>query len=90
MNVYLEELGGDLAGKPVSVYNSKIKTWLTFFNQIYVSKSSSEAFQIVIWSPADAETGIYTFRVVVCDAEICEDQNSPNLYGSEQFTLEIV
>lgn len=89
MNVYLEELGGDLSGKPVSGYVNKVKTWLTFSKQVFVPKSTSETSDVIIKPSADAETGIYMFRVVVCDASTCQNLQSGNLYGSAQFTVEI-
>ncbi|NVM53150.1 MAG: hypothetical protein HWN66_05565 [Candidatus Helarchaeota archaeon] len=37
----------------------------------------------------EVDAGIYMFRVVFCDSSFCTDLNSPNLYGSAQFILEI-
>lgn len=89
MGVYLEEIGGDLAGRPVSSYTSDARKWLTFSDKVFVESSGSSISRIVIKPPANAEKGIYMFRVVVCDAASCQNLNSPNLYGSQQFTLEI-
>jgi hypothetical protein len=89
MNVYLEEIGGALDPSQISYYRNNVKNWLTFSKKVFVAKSSSATSDIVIKPPADADTGIYMFRVVVCDAASCTDLSSPNLHGSAQFTLEI-
>ena len=89
MNVYLEEIGGDLAGRSVSSFVTDVQKWLTFSKDIFIEKSSSETSDLIIRPPADASTGIYMFRVVVCEAASCRDLNSGNLYGSAQFTIEI-
>jgi hypothetical protein len=89
MNVYLEEIGGALAGKSASAYASSVEKWLTFSKDIFVSKSSSETSDIIIKPPANADTGIYMFRIVVCDAGTCRNLDSGGLYGSAQFTIEI-
>lgn len=89
MNIYLEVLGGDLSGRSVASYTNKVGKWLTFSKDIFVPKSTSETADVVIRPPADAETGIYMFRIVVCDASSCQSLQSGNLYGSAQFTLEI-
>jgi len=90
MDVYLEELGGALAGKSINAYATAVRKWLTFSSEVFVAKSSSETADIVIKPPADAETGIYMFRIVVCDSGSCNNGlQSGGLYGSAQFTLEI-
>ncbi|MFC2143876.1 hypothetical protein ACFLQO_00735 [Candidatus Aenigmatarchaeota archaeon] len=89
MNVYLEEIGGELAGKGVEAYANAARKWLTFSTKIFVESSGSETTDIVIQPPTNAEKGIYMFRIVVCEALSCTNLDSPNLYGSQQFTLEI-
>jgi hypothetical protein len=88
-SVYLEEVGGALAGSPVSSYASDARKWLTFSNKVFVESSGSSLSRVVIQPPTDAAKGIYMFRVVVCEAASCTGLNSPNIYGSQQFTLEI-
>ncbi len=89
MNVYLEEIGGALAGKSVAAYSSPVRKWLTFSDTVFVESSGSATSDVVIQPPANAEKGIYMFRIVVCDSSVCTDLNSAGLYGSQQFTLEI-
>lgn len=89
MNVYLEEIGGDLNPAQIGYYKAQTAAWLTFSKKIFVAKSSSDTSDIVIKPKADADAGIYMFRVVVCDAASCTNLDSPGLYGSAQFTLEI-
>lgn len=88
MNVYLEEIGGGLPGTAAQ-YQSEVGEWLTFSKKTFVESSGSTTSDIVIKPPTDAEKGIYMFRIVVCDASSCTNLGSPNLYGSQQFTLEI-
>lgn len=95
MNVYLEEIGGDLAGENVNAYKTAARNWLTFSGKaspgysIITEPSGRTTSDIVIQPPTDAKKGIYMFRVVVCEATTCQTIGSANLYGSAQFTLEI-
>ncbi len=89
MNVYLEEIGGELAGKNAEAYANAARKWLTFSSSVFVESSGSSLSRVVIKPPTNVERGIYMFRVVVCDASSCTNLDSPNLYGSQQFTLEI-
>ncbi len=89
INVYLEELGGNLAGTPASSLESEVVSWLTFSRTEFVERGGSKSSNIIIKPSANAQTGIYLLRAVVCDALSCTDINSPNLYGSAQFAIEI-
>lgn len=89
INVYLEQLGGALAGTPASSLDQEVASWLTFSDKEFVEAGGSKSTNIIIKTKPDAQTGIYLLRVVVCDAASCVDLNSPNLYGSAQFAIEI-
>lgn len=89
INVYLEQLGGNLAGTSASSLQSEVTSWLTFSRTEFVERGGSKSNNIIIKPSANAETGIYLLRVVVCDAISCTDINSPGLYGSKQFAIEI-
>lgn len=90
INVYLEELGGDLSGTPVGAKKGETDKWLTYFSSEFVEKGKSKATNIIIKPPASGtDTGIYLFRAVVCERQPCVDLNSPSIYGSTQFAIEI-
>jgi hypothetical protein len=89
INVYLEQLGGNLAGTSAASLQSEVASWLTFSSTEFVERGGSKSSNIIIKPDANAQTGIYLLRAVVCDAASCTDINSPNLYGSAQFAIEI-
>ncbi len=90
INIYLDALGGDLAGTPVSSKSTEVRNWLTFSGQEVVQQGNSVASIIGIKPPTSAQQGIYLFRAAVCEAQPCTDISSTSYYGSAQFALEIV
>jgi hypothetical protein len=90
INVYLEKLGGDLSGTPAGAKKSEVDKWLTYSSSEFVERGKSKPTSIIIKPPASGtDTGIYLFRVVVCERQPCVDLNSPSVYGSAQFAIEI-
>lgn len=91
ISVYLDQVGGALASQnpPSSQMVSEINAWLTYAPSEFIPASDSKTSDIIIKPPTDANTGIYMFRVVVCDAQPCTDMSSLSIYGSEQFSVEI-
>ena len=89
VNVYLEQLGGALAGQPAASLKAEIDKWLTFSKTEFVEAGGSKSSNIIIKPSINAQTGIYLLRAVVCAAPACTDMNSASLYGSAQFAIEI-
>ncbi len=91
ISIYLESLGGELSGTPVSSKQDEVAKWITPIKTEFVEASGSKTTDIIIKPPATASLGIYLFRVIVCETPQCTTlENSPALYGSGQFALEIV
>lgn len=89
IHVYLEGLGGDLSGIPTETKKDEVEKWLTYSTMEFVERGKSKATNIIIKPSISAETGIYLFRVVVCERKPCIDLTSPSVYGSAQFSIEI-
>jgi hypothetical protein len=94
INVYLSQLGGDLAGASVSSYASGVDSWLTYARASdgdfeVVDPSGQKTTDLIIRPDTSAATGIYRFTVVVCTSTPCTDLNSGGLYGYENFAIEI-
>jgi len=92
INIYLEVVGGELAGMNASIFAVEARKWLTVSPNEFVPASSAKTSDIIIRPSITADPGIYKFRAIVCDTPIaqqCVDLSSPTLYDSDQFTLEI-
>ena len=48
INIYLEDIGGDLSGESVYDYRDAVKEWPTFPSTMFVPKNSSETFDVII------------------------------------------
>jgi hypothetical protein len=100
-NVYLEQVGGDLSGTPVSSLQSEVKKWITLSPpSLDLDPSGRDIINIIIKPPATASSGIYSFRAAVCEQPETDchassptipefSQKSPSLYGSSSFAIEI-
>lgn len=90
INVYLDQLGGALVNTPVASKASEVRSWLTFSSRESLPAGQSVATNIIIKPPTTTSPGIYLLRAVVCETSTCADLDSPSLYGSAQFAIEIV
>lgn len=91
VNVYLEGLEGSLSGREASDYQSRVKSWLSYFKGISLDPQDSGIINIVIKSEQDAESGIYILRAVICEDANCNTlSDSSGIYSSIMFTLVLV
>ena len=98
-NVYLENLGGDLAGTDPNSIMSEINKWITPISPLELDPSQRDSTAVIIKPSPQAATGIYSFRVCVCTSISDKDchgtspgiyeTSSPSLYGCQSFALEI-
>jgi hypothetical protein len=89
MNVYLQELGGSLAGTPASTLDVETQGWLTYTKDVFVEPGASASVDVIMKPSAGATTGIYLFRVAICETSTVCSLQSPDIYGSESFAIEI-
>jgi hypothetical protein len=85
INMYLEKLGGDLTGMPLS--SVRADDWLIYPSQETVEGQNAETVKIII-KPMNPDKGIYLFRILVCESSDC-DFKSPGYYSADSFSLEI-
>ncbi|RKX41950.1 MAG: hypothetical protein DRP27_10080 [Thermotogae bacterium] len=98
INIYLEEVGGDLAKTPVASLSNEVKEWISYSKAIDLDPLERDIVDIVIKPTVTAPPGIYHFRAAVCkdyDPE-CHATSPPlyttpsaSLYGSTSFAIEI-
>ena len=92
VNVYLNQLGGALAGQSATSMQADVSRWLTYAPSEFVNAGDSKDSQLIIKPDAGADAGIYQFRVLVCESQPCttlEATPEANIYGTESFALEI-
>ena len=102
-NIYLESVGGELAGNDVNLYFDDANLWLTSSGSIDVPPGASITTDIILEPALDSAVGTYQFRVAVCEdppGSACHsasediditgwDEPSDSLYGSDQFGIDI-
>lgn len=92
MNVYLEQLGGALAGTQASTMQGEVDDWLTYSRTEFVEAGGSVTSDLILKPDTAADSGIYKFRVLICENQPCttlEATPETNIYGSESFAIEI-
>lgn len=92
INVYLEQLGGNLAGTQASSMMSEVSKWMTYSFTEFVGAGASVSSDLILKPATNANSGIYKFRVLVCDSQPCttlEATPESNIYGTESFAIEI-
>ncbi len=92
VNVYLNQLGGALAGQSPSSMQAEISKWLTYAPSEFVNAGGSKSSQLILQPASGASAGIYQFRVLVCESDPCttlEATPEANIYGTESFAIEI-
>lgn len=92
INVYLEQLGGSLAGTQASSMANDVSRWLTYSTTEFVEAGGSTTSDLIMKPDASAKAGIYKFRVLVCESQPCttlEATPESSIYGAESFAIEI-
>jgi hypothetical protein len=86
LRIFLEKLGGELEGIPVSSLSEKTKDWFTYKEELTLEPGAKEAVTISMKIPDDSLKGSYKFRVLACDNEPCELKTG-NIYDSTSISL---
>jgi hypothetical protein len=92
INVYLEQLGGNLAGTSASSKAQEVSNWMTYSFTEFVEAGGSATSDLILKPAANADSGIYKFRVLICESQPCttlEATPENNIYGTESFAIEI-
>ena len=92
MNIYLEQLGGALAGTQASSMAADVAKWLTYSSAEFVEAGGSISSDLIMKPASNAQSGIYKFRVLICESQPCttlEATPETNIYGAESFAIEI-
>jgi len=101
-HIYLEYVGGVLAGQDVNNYFDEAALWLSNAGSIDAPAGEIGSADIIVTVPSTADVGVYQFRVSVCEnppASSCHSASenipgyatqSSSLYGSDQFALDVV
>ena len=91
INVKLDSLGGALTGRRIADFKDVERKWFTYTRSEVVQASESKTVDLTIKPNIDDLPGIYLFRAFVCTMDVQDcDIDSPSLYDSATFSLEIV
>jgi len=86
VNVYLEELGGELEGTPLSSLENT-KAWFTYPSSVLINANSNKMETITMRIPQDALRGSYLFRVIVCEKSDCVNMKTSDVYSSTTISM---
>ncbi|MFH1364664.1 MAG: hypothetical protein ABIH52_03320 [Candidatus Aenigmatarchaeota archaeon] len=89
INLYLEQLGGNLAGRTVSSYSDDVAAWLTYSPTEVLQADERKSVNIIIKPAAGSASGIYLIRAAVCTGSGVCKIDSGTLYGTKTFAIEI-
>ena len=94
-NIFLEEIGGEVAqSKTVAQIETSVNSWITYSKNDNIAPTETKELKFTIKPPAGTDSGIYFFKVVVCentgyDYKTCIVGGSNPVYGTEGFFIEI-
>lgn len=86
LNMYLEKLDGELAGRPVQPLAGTV-SWFAYPASVNTGPGGRALVSISMKVPQDAPFGAYVFRILVCETQDCTGYNSPGVYTSEIISM---